>query len=484
MDIPSSVTFIGDFAFNYCTELVNVTLSNSLVAIGDYAFCGCYKLSIVDMPNTLSVIGELSFAYCYNLTCILFSGDSPTIFTDAFNDVEVTALYPLNNSTWISDILQNYGGKITWLTYEKKSDAVVMSGNCGIDGENIKWNIFGDGTLVFVGNGEMQNYSHSTEVPWFKQRLWIKSITIDSRVTTLTDYAFDECFYLSNVELPNGISKVGEYVFANCANLTNIDISDSVTSIGGSAFLGCTSLASIDVPDSVTSIGDSAFRGCTNLTSINIPDSVISIGPCAFENCTSLASIDMPDSVTSIGKYAFRDCTSLTSINIPDSVISIGLGAFENCTSLASVDIPDSVTSIGKYALKNCTSLTSIYSHGDAPSIGFYTFYNVTATAYYPAGNITWTTDVMQNYGGNITWVPYGEDTRPECEKNGHKYESVVTEPTYTEQGYTTHTCSVCGDSYVDSYTDVLEPIHGDLNLDGVVDIDDVLICLDLCFEN
>ena len=30
-----------------------------------------------------------------------------------------------------------------------------------------------------------------------------------------------------------------------------------------------------------------------------------------------------------------------------------------------------------------------------------------------------------------------------------HDYESVITEPTCTEQGYTTHTCSVCGDSYV-----------------------------------
>lgn len=37
-----------------------------------------------------------------------------------------------------------------------------------------------------------------------------------------------------------------------------------------------------------------------------------------------------------------------------------------------------------------------------------------------------------------------------------HKYEAVVTLPTATEQGYTTHTCSVCGDTYVDSYTEAL----------------------------
>ena len=37
----------------------------------------------------------------------------------------------------------------------------------------------------------------------------------------------------------------------------------------------------------------------------------------------------------------------------------------------------------------------------------------------------------------------------------GHNYESVVTAPTCTEQGYTTHKCQ-CGDTYVDSYVDAL----------------------------
>ena len=37
-----------------------------------------------------------------------------------------------------------------------------------------------------------------------------------------------------------------------------------------------------------------------------------------------------------------------------------------------------------------------------------------------------------------------------------HNYESVVTAPTCTERGYTTHTCLVCGDSYTDAYVDAL----------------------------
>ena len=38
----------------------------------------------------------------------------------------------------------------------------------------------------------------------------------------------------------------------------------------------------------------------------------------------------------------------------------------------------------------------------------------------------------------------------------GHSYKSVVTQPDCTNQGYTTHTCAVCQDSYVDAYVDAL----------------------------
>ncbi|MBO5378695.1 MAG: right-handed parallel beta-helix repeat-containing protein [Clostridia bacterium] len=38
----------------------------------------------------------------------------------------------------------------------------------------------------------------------------------------------------------------------------------------------------------------------------------------------------------------------------------------------------------------------------------------------------------------------------------GHSYTSVVTAPNCTDKGYTTYTCSVCGDTYVDNYVDAL----------------------------
>jgi len=49
-----------------------------------------------------------------------------------------------------------------------------------------------------------------------------------------------------------------------------------------------------------------------------------------------------------------------------------------------------------------------------------------------------------------------GETETREVPALGHDYVAVVTAPTCTEKGYTTHTCSRCGDSYVDTYVDAL----------------------------
>ncbi|MCD7822740.1 MAG: hypothetical protein LUG86_01780 [Oscillospiraceae bacterium] len=49
-----------------------------------------------------------------------------------------------------------------------------------------------------------------------------------------------------------------------------------------------------------------------------------------------------------------------------------------------------------------------------------------------------------------------GDSYAEEIEALGHDYEETVTAPTCTESGYTTHVCSACGDSYIDSETEAL----------------------------
>ncbi len=49
-------------------------------------------------------------------------------------------------------------------------------------------------------------------------------------------------------------------------------------------------------------------------------------------------------------------------------------------------------------------------------------------------------------------------------DEHQHSYISTVTLPTCTEQGYTTHTCTTCGDSYVDNYVDATGHSYYNIN--------------------
>lgn len=168
--------------------------------------------------------------------------------------------------------------------------------------------------------------------------------TFDSSTGLLTISGKGECYApysleskIKSVAILDGITSIGEYAFENCESLISVTIPDSVTSIGYFAFGDCTSLTSVTIPDSVTSIGESAFGYCKSLTSVTIAKGVTSIDEDAFKHCESLTSVTIPDGITSIGDHAFYGCSKLSDVTIPKSVTKIGCGAFVNCSLLAVV---------------------------------------------------------------------------------------------------------------------------------------------------
>ena len=615
--LPDTLADIGRDVFSNCDSLTSIILPDSVTTIGLRAFYMCDNLESVTLPRNLSYIGTTAFMTCPKLKEIYFRGDSCTIEDNAFSSIKATAYYPDNNPTWTENVMQDYGGTITWESYVPAG--VIASGTCGADGDNLKWVLTDDGKLTISGEGAMEDFSSP---PWYDNQSDITSVFIDTGVTSIGncafkscrrltsvtipssvthigtyafcycndltsiiipdsvtsigdapflccaslqgiwvsdenpnysndefgvlfdkekstliqcpggiegDYiipssvtdihrrAFEECNHLTNVTMPDGLCSVGYWAFYSCISLTSINIPDSVTSIESGAFQSCSKLARITIPssvtnigksafraccslqgiwvsdenpnysndefgvlfdkekstliqspgaleedyiipDSVTSIGDYAFDSCNSMTSISIPDVVTSIGNGAFEGCSSLTSITIPDGVTSIKHWTFYDCASLTSINIPDSVTSIGVRVFSDCTSLTSFTIPDSVASIGSCAFEDCCRLVKISFNGNAPSIDNNTFAGVTATAYYPADNSSWTDDVMQDYGGNITWKPshsWAEDWSKD--DTYHWHECTAEDCDVTENsgkdGYGAHvydddadtTCNTCG---------------------------------------
>ena len=297
--------------------------------------------------------------------------------------------------------------------------ADVQTGSCG---DNVKYSLDTEtGVLTISGTGDM--YSCGP----FYQNTNIKSVIIESGVTSIGNEVFYGCTSLTSVTIPDSVTSIGSYVFYKCTRLTSVTIPDSVTSIGDYAFYNCTSLTSVTIGKSVTSIGDWAFSGCyftsenfVNNSNVELDDSskptIVDTdagGFCIKDNVLvnmrptyAIGEVTIPNSVISIGYDAFEYCTSLTSVTIPDSVTSIGNSTFYNCTSLKSIEvsennknyvsvdgilfnkdkselitypagktdseyvIPNSVTSIDSSAFENCTSLTSVTIPDSVTSIG------------------------------------------------------------------------------------------------------------------
>lgn len=168
----------------------------------------------------------------------------------------------------------------------------------------------------------------------FKGCTQLNSVIIGNSVTTIMDGAFWSCSGLSSVSFGDSIVSIGENAFCNCSSIESVIIPSTVNYMGASVFYGCRKLSSIIIPNLVTFIGDNAFYRCDSLKSVRLGDSVKSIGYSAFGYCTKLKSLEIPDCVESIGEKAFTDCYGLESVTIGESVTTIGELAFDFCEHL------------------------------------------------------------------------------------------------------------------------------------------------------
>ena len=442
--ILGSDSFNGGFAG--CTNLKSIEIPNTVTSIGNDAFSACIRLTSVNYLGTIEQWCKIRF---------VTEGSNPLFFANKLylNGEPLTELIVPNTIKYIN----SYSFKgCSSLKSVVISDSVTSIGNEAFAGCSSLTSVVISDSVTIIGDYAFRNCSS------------LKSVVIPNSVTIIGNYAFSNCSSLKSVVIPDSVTSIESSAFEGCSSLRSVVIPDSVTSIESFAFYGCSSLTSVVIPDSVTSIDYGVFRNCSSLESITLPfvgngndethfgyifgassyfynddrvptslKTVIitggeSIESCAFRYCNSLESIVIPDSVTNVGSYAFYECNSLTlyceaeskpsgwrsdwnnshpiiwcvseiavvdgvkygmkgtnakllgyegtptELEIPSTitynevtynVTSITNNAFSGCRSLTSVVIPDSVTSIGEYAFSGCSSLTSIVIPDSVTSI-------------------------------------------------------------------------------------------------------------------
>jgi len=143
--IPDGVTSIGESAFSWCKSLRRVTIPDSVTSIGNHAFAACERLANVTIPNGVTNIGNMAFFFCISLP-----------------DVTIP-------------------------------DSVISIGNSA-----------------------------------FSMCSKINSLVIGNSVTRIEMMTFYSCRNLINVTIPNSVTSVGDLAFEYCTNLTGVTFKGTI----------------------------------------------------------------------------------------------------------------------------------------------------------------------------------------------------------------------------------------------------------------
>ena len=269
--LPHNLKNIGAFAFNYCYRLTSIIIPSSVTYIGEYAFRDTpfYK----NLPNGDVYLGSCYYKYKGTMpsnTSIIIKDGTKSISDYAFQDC--TNLTSVTIPSSVTEIGTSAFYKCSSLTSIVIPDSVTSIGDNAFQGCKFDYD-------KFINNGNSSGY------PWGATIYQEDGLGING--TTVVDCKEN----VTNVTIPSSVTSIEYGAFSGCTSLTSVTIPDSVTNISNYAFSGCTNLASVTIPDSVTSIGSCVFDGCTSLSSITIPNSLTNISAYTFRNCSSLSSI-------------------------------------------------------------------------------------------------------------------------------------------------------------------------------------------------
>jgi len=440
--------------------------------IGEQAFSGCEKLIGLAIPTSVTSIGNEAFQMCYALRSISIGAGNPAYIDEngvLFNKSKTELIqYPAGKkgSYSIPNSVKNIGDNAFSACFDLTS--VTIPNSVKIIGNNA-FHLCSAIIKVTIPDSVTSIGEEA-----FSDCEGLKSITIANSVTSIGDFAFSSCDGLTSIAIPDSVKSIGHSAFEHCYALKNIDISESVKSIGDETFSDCRKLTSINVSNAnkfyssengvlFNKSKTELIRYPSNKTdsSYTVPNSVISIGKGAFDSC-GLANIIIPDSVASIGARAFINTTwydkqpdgvfyagkvvcgykgdipDNTVILIKSGTIGIAEGAFEltyeeaQNSGMIGVSIPNTVTNIGNRAFFSCSELKSVTIPKSVVSIGEQAFGYWASLDYDEK-----ISDLTFNCFANSAGLKYAKE-------NGFKYKilpasAAATDPTVATGSVTTN---------------------------------------------
>lgn len=308
VQFPSSITYINEYSFQQ-NPLTEIEIPDSVTSMYKKAFYACDKLTTVKLPNKITTLPESCFEGC-GLTSITIP-DSVKIIND-----RCFLNCPNLREVILPDSISQLNGRVfdptTQIRFSNNSKFYITADYVIMDKVNTT-------VVQYIGRNSDNSINIHFNVSEIKKSVFsdktlLRSITfpVDSKLQTINDKAFINCYNLEFIGLPSSIVSIGSESFSNCYKLRSISL-NYCNKIGSSAFLNCINLSIVTFEESsITNIPENCFYNCISLTTLNLPINLEIIGDKSFMLCTSLSNVVFHSSVSSFGESCFRQCNIKT----------------------------------------------------------------------------------------------------------------------------------------------------------------------------
>ena len=465
--IPDSVTSIGEQVFYDCDALTTVKLGSGLKSIPASTFEHCDVLESLRIPRRVTIIGDNAFKDCVKLISITIPRSVTKISSNAFSYPKILTIYGVsgtyaetfakeNSIKFVDQQIKATTASLdkTELTINKGAAAQL---NLSVTPENftdiVDWKSTDTNIVTVSDNGVVKAVGIGTATV----KVTVGDVSTTCKVTVLQPVTGINLNKSSLTMDALGTFQMTASVYPDGANDKRITWSSSDPAI-----------ASVDENGLVTALK----KGTATITAAAMDGSGVKstckvmVSNTAYV-CTDPAQLESPHNYD-------NSCTDVWSYKV-DGASSLNV-TFDAQTELEDgfdylYILDGSGKEVGKYTGKELAGKT-VSIPGDTVQIRMASDKGNNAWGF-KVTSVTAGSETCQHIwdNGKVTKEPTETETGVKtftctrCSEtktevipplsHKHSYDAVVTAPTCTEKGYTTHTCA-CGDSYVDTYVDAL----------------------------
>lgn len=269
--ITYTVKYIGTGAFSHTTDgfeppandktackFQRVELPNTITEIGNRAFVGLTDLKYCNIPTSVKLIYPYAFMRT-SLESAAIPASCTGIGVSAFQEAA----------------LKN-------LSFADGSNTLEIGA----------WAFAYNPIITVVTPKRLSKLWHNC----FEDCTQMTDVTLNGTLTEIPEFCFSSCSSILRFTVNAPITTIGQNAFSNAmTNVQTFKIStNTLRSIGSFAFYytGLTTAGQELLKEGMTFIDMGLFKGCSKLTSVVIPTTVTEIDGSAFEDCPNLRRID------------------------------------------------------------------------------------------------------------------------------------------------------------------------------------------------